>query len=185
MFCHEKNFVRKIVGQKTTLVRNIFCLKFCLVSKVVHISLSLKFGGDWTSGCWELSFFYLRSSSFFLLEVVFIWFIFIVWFGHISLSLKFEEDRTSGCWDAPLLGMDIYVIQISNISSGVGGWVGGYRWKIMPLSGPILKAGICKIFSWAEIQDRSECGKIPRIVATFVSASSQGQRTHSALTNFR
>ena len=29
----------------------------------------------------------------------------------------------------------------------------------MPLSGPILQAGIFKIFNLAEFQDRSECGK--------------------------
>ena len=45
------------------------------------------------------NFYFLRSSFIFPLEVIFIWYCCIIWFGHISLSLKFSEDRTSGCWD--------------------------------------------------------------------------------------
>ena len=52
-------------------------------------------------------FQYLRSSSFFLSEVVFVWLIFMVWFGQISLSLKSREDQTSGCWDISFLIFEV------------------------------------------------------------------------------
>ena len=99
-----------------------------------YISLSLEFGEDPASGCWDRSlliFYRLvcsnkikfkiwgRSDQWFLryfifdiwghlpLEVFFIWIIFIVWFGYISLSLEFGEDPASGCWDRSLLIFEV------------------------------------------------------------------------------
>ena len=62
-----------------------------------HINLSLTFGYDPKSSCWDnpLLIFWGRLP----LEVVFFWRIYKIWFGHISLNLKFECDLISGCWD--------------------------------------------------------------------------------------
>ena len=40
---------------------------------------------------------------------------------------------------------------------GDGGW---FSMEIMTLRGPILQAELCQIFSWAEAEDRAECGNI-------------------------
>ena len=68
-------------------LEGIFIWIMCMV-ELGHMSLSLKFGGNWTIGNWGIPFLYLRSS---FIGGRLIWNAFIVYFGHMSLSLKLRN----------------------------------------------------------------------------------------------
>ena len=85
-------------------LEGIFSWNICMV-ELGHMSLSLKFGENWTSGYWGLPFF--------IFEVFFHWrssylkcFFSLLW-SH-EFKSKIEEYWTSGCCDFPFLIFEVF-----------------------------------------------------------------------------